>query len=207
MMARQKTQKSLSAETGQSPTLRSALAQLLEAHCLARSSCQPDEEYAVEFHALILGGSSPSAMRWLVLNNFALHLVAGKQLNAGVGEARRVEFSDRSRFTLTEQGLELARATPVDHISPVCPVTSGRPRWSDSDLALSFRGLVVLRVSARARNQICVLNTFQEDRWCRRILDPLPGGHPDPKKRLANVVYHLNNGLIEPLMWFRADGD
>jgi hypothetical protein len=208
MMARQKTHKSLFEEVGRSPTLRSALAQLLEAHRLAASSGRPDADFAVELPSLILAGGSPSAIRWLVINNLALHFPAGERLAARGEQADGFEFSERSRFALTERGLEIARAAPADCPPPAAsPARSPRPRWDETDLELWFLGRVVLRLSAKAFNQIRVLNAFQEDHWCRRILDPLPGGHPDAKKRLSNVVYHLNDGLIEPTLGFCADGD
>jgi len=82
----------------------------------------------------------------------------------------------------------------------------GKPRFDKSDLELRYRGRLLMEVPARAEYRIIVLSTYQDLRWCRRILDPLPGGHPDPKKRLENVVRGLNTNQIEWLLNFELDG-
>ncbi len=205
-MNRQRLEDELAREAIQSKALRTALLQLLEAAELARSSGRSAADFAIELPHLILAGSTAGAVKWLISNNLANHIAAGKQLSDRVSLAKRLLLSERSRFTLSAQGLALAEAVAQDQQAPATKAKSIKPRWKASDFELSYRGRLVMRLTPRAELQILVLEAFEEDHWCRRIDDPLPGGHLDPEKRLRNVVYRLKEALIEPLLDFHTDG-
>ncbi len=85
-----------------------------------------------------------------------------------------------------------------------------RPAWTSIGQLGELRvgGFLVKRYKQPAENQICVIQTFEEDKWLRCIDDPLTGKDDmDPKRRLRDTVealndYHKTPGLIR----FEADG-
>src|SRR5947209_2173701 len=150
-MGRKKPAQQLLGEAKQSSTLRAALAQLLEAHRLAESSGRPAADFAIELPNLVLSGSSPAALKWLVSSNLAQHLAAGKHLSSR-GARTRLAFSDTSRFALTKLGLQLAWAVAKGPESRA----PGKPRFDKSALELRYRGRLLMEVPARAEYRIIV---------------------------------------------------
>ena len=82
------------------------------------------------------------------------------------------------------------------------------PTWESDLRELRVGKLVIKRFRKPAGNQVTVLASFQELRWCRRIDDPLPGNAGyDPKRRLRDTVFALNrNHVTDNVLVFEADG-
>jgi hypothetical protein len=83
-----------------------------------------------------------------------------------------------------------------------------KPIWDCHLRELRVDKLVIKRFRQRAGNQVTVLVSFQELRWCRRIDDPLGGNSDsDPKRRLRDTVFALNrNHITRNVIVFEADG-
>jgi hypothetical protein len=83
-----------------------------------------------------------------------------------------------------------------------------KPTWDSNLRELRVGKLVIKRFRQPARNQVAVLASFQELRWCRRIDDPLTGNpHCGPKHRLRDTVFALNRNQISGgVIAFEADG-
>lgn len=79
-----------------------------------------------------------------------------------------------------------------------------KPHWDRETVTLHFRGQMVRRFRGRttAKNQVAVLDAFEEEGWPSRIDDPLS---PSSKgRRLREVVRKLNKG--QTILRFSADG-
>jgi hypothetical protein len=83
-----------------------------------------------------------------------------------------------------------------------------KPAWDSNLRELRVGKLVIKRFRKPACNQVTVLASFQELRWCRRIDDPLPGNSgSDPKRRLRDTVFTLNrHHVTRNILVFEADG-
>src|SRR5262249_30308689 len=83
-----------------------------------------------------------------------------------------------------------------------------KPTWDCHLRELRVGKLVIKRFRQLARNQVTVLASFQELRWCFRIDDPLPGdSNCEPKRRLRDTVFALNrNHFTRNVLGFEADG-
>ena len=83
-----------------------------------------------------------------------------------------------------------------------------KPTWDYQLRELRVGKLVIKKFRQPARNQVTVLASFEELRWCRRIDDPLPGDSDfDLKRRLRDTVYALNaNHVTRDVIAFEADG-
>jgi hypothetical protein len=88
--------------------------------------------------------------------------------------------------------------------------TSRRPKptWDCHLRELRVGKQVIKRFRKPAHNQVTVLTSFQELRWCRRIDDPLPGNSDsDPKRRLRDTLFALNrHHITQNILVFEADG-
>jgi hypothetical protein len=83
-----------------------------------------------------------------------------------------------------------------------------KPAWDCNLRELRVGKLVIKRFRQPARNQVTVLASFQELRWCCRIDDPLPGASDSAaKRRLRDTVFALNrNHVTRNVIAFEADG-
>jgi hypothetical protein len=88
--------------------------------------------------------------------------------------------------------------------------TSRRPKptWDSNLRELRVGELVIKRFRQPARNQVTVLASFQELRWCHRIDDPLTSNSDcEPKRRLRDTVFALNrHHVTRNVLVFEADG-
>ncbi|MCA9082020.1 MAG: hypothetical protein KDA58_15770 [Planctomycetaceae bacterium] len=78
------------------------------------------------------------------------------------------------------------------------------PLWNNERFTLMLDGeeIKTIQRPTASRNQVLILDVFQEDEWPGRIDDPLPAsGSP---RQLAEVVRSLNRGLGRIV--FRRDG-
>src|SRR5262245_51807295 len=82
------------------------------------------------------------------------------------------------------------------------------PTWDSNLRELRVGKLVIKRFRQPARNQVTVLASFQELRWCCRIDDPLTGDSDcEPKRRLRDTVFALNrHHITQNVLLFEADG-
>jgi hypothetical protein len=185
------------------PAVRAALAALLEAHELAAHTGRRPEDYALDLSCLIVAGSSPAAMQWLVESGYAAHLLPGGR---GAGKGKR-PVTAGSRFLLTDAGLTLARtvASPPPATGPALE-TSAKPRWDAKAQQLTFAGRLVKTYRQPAANQGLILAAFEEESWPSCIDDPLPfEAEIDPPKRLQDTVRRLNEQPL-PVLLFHANG-
>ena len=83
-----------------------------------------------------------------------------------------------------------------------------KPTWDSNLRELRVGSLVIKRFRQPAPNQVTVLASFQELRWCRRIDDPLTGNSDcEPKRRLRDTVFALNrHHITRNVLVFEADG-
>jgi hypothetical protein len=81
------------------------------------------------------------------------------------------------------------------------------PEWDAAEKVLSFNGVVVKQFLHPAPNQEIVLAAFDEERWPRRIDDPLhPNSEQDSRRRLNDTIKCLNRNQANPVIVFRGDG-
>jgi len=82
------------------------------------------------------------------------------------------------------------------------------PFWDDDLRALCLNGRVVKRYRQPAIAQVCILKSFQELGWRRRIDDPLPGngGRLHAQQRLRETVRALNHALRPAGIRFECNG-
>ena len=82
------------------------------------------------------------------------------------------------------------------------------PTWDHNLRELRVGELVIKRFRQPAWNQICVLASFEELRWPRRIDDPLTGNSGiEPERRLRDTVFALNRSHVTAkVLTFEADG-
>src|SRR5262245_51198079 len=128
-MNRAEPSSKLTEEVQESPTIQAAVVQLLEALRLAESSGHPPHKFAVELAGLIHGGTTAAALKWMVAKNLADHVLAGKSLGNGRASSATLEFSDDSRFMLTDQGLAVARGLANDESFVWHRRQPGLPQW------------------------------------------------------------------------------
>ena len=81
-----------------------------------------------------------------------------------------------------------------------------KPVWNKGRRELCFGGVVVKRFRHPAKNQLSVLESFQELRWPAHIDNPLTGGDSvDARDRLHDTIRRLNNH-IGRVIHFMSDG-
>ena len=76
------------------------------------------------------------------------------------------------------------------------------PYWDRQTLELFLDGHLIKRINGKARNQLPILDVFQEDRWPGRIDDPLDPS--DNNRRLTDALKRLNERLLS--IRFSRDG-
>ena len=80
-----------------------------------------------------------------------------------------------------------------------------RPDWDSDTGKLSFQGVVVRKVGARAKNVRCVLGAFQKKNWPNRIDIPLRATRKSSKSKVVrNALSNLNRQLSA--LKFHGDG-
>jgi len=87
-----------------------------------------------------------------------------------------------------------------------------KPSWNSDTRELKVGDELIKKYRQTAVPQCCILSSFQEEKWPKRIYDPLPtkerkGRTIDPKKRVRDTVRALNTNHKTPnLLKFRSDG-
>ncbi len=183
------------------PAIETCLRLLLEAHMFIEADAGLADRFDLSLSELVLGGATPPALHWLVNAGYVRHL--GK-----AGDApNQTPISERSRFRLSESGVEFARL-----LAPAAPAPVGGrphlelPQWDARQRELWFRGQLVKRYKGPAGNQACVLSAFQDRLWIWCIDDPLPRDpNIDAVKRFGNTIQRLNDQRVK-LLVFRRNG-
>ena len=81
------------------------------------------------------------------------------------------------------------------------------PEWDVAERVLRFNGVIVKQFAFPAPNQETILTAFQEERWPRRIDDPLhPTSEQDSPRRLNDTIKSLNQKMANPFIRFCGDG-
>jgi hypothetical protein len=118
---------------------------------------------------------------------------------------RSLRFTKHACFILTSRGIDVARNTCDVGLDAVAMCAT--PKWNGEVHELLFRGLVVKKFKAPAKNQEAILAAFEEEGWPSHIDDPIP---PDPEKdspqRLHDAVKGLNRHQVNRLLCFHGDG-
>ena len=115
-------------------------------------------------------------------------------------------WTAQSCFVLTTDGLGLFGGPSVNR-TPGWLDPRLTPIWDGATRELSGGGWPTKRYTGPAKNQITVLEAFQEEGWPRHIFDPLPRAKaPDRSRHLRDAVRLLNRHQIVPLIRFESDG-
>ena len=198
------------------PSMKTALRLLLQAHDAAACLNQDRWDFALEIHALEKAGINNSALRSLICQGFVEHRIEQTRPGANrrsFGSPRSLRIQRRSCFVLTELGLRIVRALAAPDGHPALNachlkgIAAGlMPIWDADRRELRLGDTVMKRFRQPARNQELILNAFQEDGWPPRIDNPLSGtGDIDALDRLHEAVKKLNRQTIR-LLQFRSDG-
>jgi hypothetical protein len=210
-----------------SAPVRTAFAQLLEVHELARTSGHKTSEFAAEITNLTELGITPSVLRWLVCRGYAKCL---REVTQSDDKERRFEpvdnlaLNSQSCFILSRRGMLIARAilelqgteSPEeiseeddDAADAEEPRVDLRPLWDAKRRELRLARKLLKRFRVPAPNQEAVLAAFQEEGWPNCIDDPLPPkGDVCPKRRLHDTIKALNRKHHQspPLVHFLGNG-
>lgn len=209
----------------------SGLEELIVAYQLAEHCGATPIEFAVEISKLYELRISDSFLRWLIKKEFVLHAIeislpasATRMFHEGCGMVFRSEscfYMSASGFhhfctsSDSPTGVEELDPAVTNRVSEFLPdvrsVQSSnekpKPIWDADRQELRFNGDLVKRYRHPSKNQIAVLNCFQEEEWPARIDDPLP---PTPgsnsRRKLNDTVKALNNHQKNKLLRFRCDG-
>jgi hypothetical protein len=211
-----------------------ALPLLLEAYDLAREVGAGVWDFAVEIKELRRVGVTNSRLRWLACHGIIEHSFEKKPSEGGTRvfqQAGRLTFSDKTCFTLTKAGADLARkllgrewdtpedgsvaveSDPAGTTEPVVPSAEANglvPKWDYERQELRLGARVVKQFKVPAPNQEQILAAFEEEGWPVRIYDPLPPNRDnpeqDPKRRLHDTIGSLNRHQKNRLIRFVGDG-
>jgi hypothetical protein len=206
---------------------RAGLAELLTAYDYAQDSQTNPWQFAAGLDEVLSAGATLADVRWLVLRGFAEHA----RETTVPGDATRTfralaptSFPSDLHLALTAVGAATIRSLlagttappqldtgePVAGVeSPLCRAVPQplKPFWDAPHRELRYNGRLVKRFRVPARNQIAVLDAFQEDGWPEFIDDPIPPEHGiDPKHRLNVTIKSLNRNQLAPLIRFHGNG-
>jgi hypothetical protein len=179
-------------------------------------------QFALELPLLRGEEITATVLRGLVVRGLALH---GHETIRPGARRRTVHqsvagFNKHSCFILTEPGAALAAQLDVQDAAALVDgtVSSDDPRRQaairpafvtcpDGRRQLLVLGCLVREYSFPAMNQEIVLNSFEEQQWAQRIVNPFVGhGAQNAKKRQHNTLDRLNRNQVNPLLRFHGDG-
>jgi hypothetical protein len=116
---------------------------------------------------------------------------------------RNLSLPDAACLLLTPAGLALANELAHRGRAARGP----RPHYDADTRELRLGDDLVKSYTKAAPNQKLVILSFQEQRWRRRIDDPLPGRPDlDRKERLRRTIADLNDHQLLARIHFHADG-
>jgi hypothetical protein len=197
--------------------LRSALALLQHALDCAKDAQAPPWDFALEIGHLYAAGLTITDLRWMVVKQFVEHADEtsehGRE-HRSFSPSRGLTFVSTTCILLTARGAALAareKAASFDE----APGANGKslvgttlkPQWDAARRELSFGGQTVKQFHVPASNQELILSAFQQQGWPESIDDPLADEIDiDPKTRLNDAIYRLNNKQLACLIRFRVNG-
>jgi hypothetical protein len=209
-----------------SPSLREALAILLQAYEYALDLGTSPWDFATEIGTLRRLKLSTSDMRWLVgrgLVEHGIEVTLGGDLDRRFQHPARLLFNKRTCFVLSATGADLAqdlsRGRDVPRLTDACPASDSPalaiaqppatqgPRWDRNRQELWVGPALVKRFKIPSPPEETILAAFEEMHWPARIDDPLPsGGEAAANWRLQKAIEALNQNQKLPLVRFSGDG-
>lgn len=196
---------------------RAALALLRRALDCAEDAQAPPWDFALEIAQLYAAGLSITDLRWMVVKEFVEHAdeisVHGNE-HRSFTPSRGLNFLPTTCVLLTTKGAALAARENAASCNEIPgangkshPKASVKPQWDAARRELSFGGQMVKQFHVPARNQELILSAFQQRDWPESIDDPLAGEIDiDPKTRLNDAIYRLNNKQLACLIRFHVNG-
>lgn len=197
--------------------VRAALKLLRHALDCAKDAQAPPWDFALEIGHLYAAGLTITDLRWLVAREFVEHAdetsVHGSE-HRSFAPSRGLTFLPTTCILLTVKGADLAareNAASPDQISGANGKSlagmSAKPQWDPTRRELSFGGQMIKQFHVPARNQELILSAFQQQDWPESIDDPLSGEiEIDPRIRLNDAIYRLNNKQLACLIRFHVNG-
>jgi hypothetical protein len=190
---------------------RLALFQLLDAHDAAAETGQDAWAFACELATLSGQGVHGTTLRVLVYQGLVEHRIETTSPSASrrtFTKSSNARFTQASCFMLTPTGVAKALALAAEHNPmPVQPGDPRTPHYEAATRTLFFAGLVVKRFQRPSEVQELILCAFEEENWPPHIDDPLPPAlEVNPKKRLSDTVFRLNEHQNYRLIRFESDG-
>jgi hypothetical protein len=199
------------------PTVKTALGLLLQAHISAARLGRDKWDFALEIQALKEAGLNHNDLRSLICQGFVEHCVERTRCGAKQRTFRQpsgLRLARRSCFTLSETSLPVARHIIANgaHL-PALTVHAETgeipplPFWDGERRELRLGNVLVKRFRQPAKNQETVLAAFQEDGWPAHVDNPLSGDADiDARDRLHDTVRKLNC-QSNRLLHFCSDGN
>lgn len=202
------------------PTLKTALGLLLQAHTTAARLGHDNWDFALEIQALKEAGLNHNDLRSLICQGLAEHRVERTRAGAKQRAFRPpsgLRLARRSCFTLSETGFTVARdiIAPAPHLQALTvhaganeiPRLEFMPFWDGERRELRLGNVLIKRFRQPAKNQETVLAAFQEDGWPPHVDNPLSGNVDiDARDRLHDTVRKLNR-QTNRLLHFFSDGN
>jgi hypothetical protein len=197
--------------------LRAVLRLLQHALDCAKDAQAPPWDFALEIDHLYAAGLTVTDLRWMVAKEFVEHAdetsVHGSE-HRSFTPSGGLTFVPTTCVILTIKGAALAareNAASSDEIPGANGKSSSsvslKPQWDAARRELSFGGQMVKRFHVPARNQELILSAFQGEDWPQSIDDPLADDIDiDPKTRLNDAIYRLNNKQLACVIRFHVNG-
>jgi hypothetical protein len=198
--------------------LRAALALLQHALDCAKDAQAPPWDFALEIGHLYAAGLTITDLRWMVVKQFVEHADETSEHGSehrSFAPSRGLTFLPTTCILLTAKGAALAAGEKAAASSDEAPGANGKsflgttlkPQWDAARRELSFGGQMVKQFHVPARNQELILSSFQQHGWPQSIDDPLADEIDiDPKTRLNDAIYRLNNKQLAGLIRFHVNG-
>ena len=201
--------------------LRAGLAVLLEAYEWAHNSGLDPWQFSVTLDQIQHVGFSNAHLSWLICRGFLEHLyefTPPGDKDRLFRDLARLNFRKRSRFILNAAGAAFAgpicrkedsvkQSAEETHEAAPGNGRGSKPEWDRERLQLTFNGELLMQLTLRARNLLCILDIFQEEGWPPRIDDPIPSTkRGNVKHRLRAAIERLNKNLLFPSIRFSGDG-
>jgi hypothetical protein len=197
--------------------VRAALRLLRHALDCAKDAQAPPWDFALEIGHLYAAGLTITDLRWMVAREFVEHAdetsVHGSE-HRSFTPSRGLTFMPTTCVLLTVKGAALAASESAAASGEISAANGkslagmlAKPQWDPARRELSFGGQMVKQFHVPARNQELILSAFQRQDWPESIDDPLAGEIDiDPKTRLNDAIYRLNNKQLACLIRFHVNG-
>jgi hypothetical protein len=202
------------------PVVAATLRLLRESRQYAEETASGRWAFAVELGHLLGHGSNVNVLRLLTVKGVVEHRVETTRPRAKRRRFQatgRLSFDTRTCFVLTDKGLAFAREiaaadeTVRGHGGATAASSNGqrrvgtrKPRWKAKARQLWAGDVLVKQFQVTAESQRLVVSAFAEQRWRRRIDNPLPGPVAGRKKRAEDAVRRLNERQAAPLLRFHV---